>query len=227
MTIEQTLANTEDTGDSDQTQNQAQAEKTYTQKEVDDLAARLKSSITKKVQKQYEDLGDIEELRALKQSKEQQRIEEASKQGNFEQVLKDLAARKDAEISRRDEVIREYKIDTPLLSTAAKYRAVAPEQVKSLLKSAVRLNSDGEVEVTDATGQVRFTDRGTAMTVDELVSEFLNKNPHFVQAAPATTSTKNSVMHNGVKKLDVSKLDMSNPEHRAQYREYRKSMGLK
>ena len=224
MSLEQTLADIENTGDS--TQTQAQAEKTYTQKEVDDMAAKIKTAVAKKVQKQYEDLGDIEELRSLKQSREQQRIEEATKQGNFEQVLKELAARKDAEISRRDEVIRDYKIDTPLLSTAAKYRAVAPEQVKSLLKNSVKLNSDGEVEVTDATGQVRFTDRGTVMTVDELVSEFLNRNPHFVQAAPATTTTRNSVVSNQ-KKLDISKLDMSNPEDRAQYREYRKSMGIK
>lgn len=225
MSLEQTLADNEDTGSSTETQAQA-AEKTYTQKEMDDMAARIKTAVTKRVLKQYEDLGDIEELRALKQSREQQRVEEATRQGNFESVLKELAAKKDAEIARRDAVIRDYKIDNPLLSTAAKYRAVAPEQVKSLLKNQVRLSGEGEVEVLDDSGQVRYTDRGTVMTVDELVSEFLNRNPHFVQAAPATTATKNSVM-NSQKKLDVSKLDMSNPEHRAQYREYRKSQGLR
>lgn len=224
MSLEQTLADNEDTGSS--TETQAAAEKTYTQKEMDDMAARIKTAVTKKVLKQYEELGDIEELRALKQTREQQRVEEATKQGNFESVLKELAAKKDAEIARRDAVIRDYKIDNPLLSTAAKYRAVAPEQVKSLLKNQVRLSGEGEVEVLDDSGQVRYTDRGTVMTVDELVSEFLNKNPHFVQATPATTATKSSVM-NSTKKLDISKLDMSNPEHRAQYKEYRKSMGIK
>ena len=224
MSLEQTLADNEDTGSS--TEHQAAAEKTYTQKELDDMAARIKTAVTKKILKQYEDLGDIEELRSLKQMKDQQRVEEAAKQGNFEKVLQELAAKKDAEIAQRDAVIRDYKIDNPLLSTAAKYRAVAPEQVKSLLKNQVRLSSDGEVEVLDSAGQVRYTDRGTAMSVDDLVSEFLNKNPHFVQAAPATTNTKNSVM-NSQKKLDVSKLDMSNPEHRAQYKEYRKTLGLK
>lgn len=224
MSLEQTLADNEDTGSS--TEHQATAEKTYTQKEMDDMAARIKTAVTKKVLKQYEDLGDIEELRALKQTREQQRVEEATKQGNFESVLKELAAKKDAEIARRDEIIRDYKIDNPLLSTAAKYRAVAPEQVKSLLKNQVRLSGEGEVEVLDTTGQVRYTDRGSAMTVDELVSEFLNKNPHFVQATPATTATKNSVMNNQ-KKLDISKLDMSKPEDRAQYKEYRKTLGLK
>ena len=224
MSLEQTLADNEDTGSS--TETQAAAEKTYTQKEMDDMAARIKTAVTKKVLKQYEDLGDIEELRALKQTREQQRVEEATKQGNFESVLKELAAKKDAEIARRDAVIRDYKIDNPLLSTAAKYRAVAPEQVKSLLKNQVRLSGEGEVEVLDDSGQVRYTDRGTVMTVDELVSEFLNKNPHFVQAAPATTATKNSVMNNQ-KKLDISKLDMNDPVQRAQYKEYRKTLGLK
>lgn len=219
-----TLADNEDTGSF--TETQVAAEKTYTQKEVDDLAARLKTSVSKKIQKQYEDLGDIEELRALKQSRDRAHVEEAAKQGNFEQVLKELADRKNAEIAQRDAIIRDYKIDNPLLSTAGKYRAVAPEQVKSLLKNQLRLGSEGDVEVLDAAGQVRYTDRGTAMTVDELVSEFLNKNPHFVQAAPATTASRSSVMNNQ-KKLDISKLDMNDPVQRAQYKEYRKSIGIK
>lgn len=225
MSLNETLAN-EDTGSADNSENQATAERTYTQKEVDDMAAKIKASTAKKILKQYEDLGDIEELKQLKQQRESQRIEEATKQGNFEQVLRDLAAKKDAEISKRDQVIYEYKIDTPLLSTAAKYRAVAPEQVKSLLKNQVKLSSEGDVEVLDANGQVRYTDKGNAMTVDELVSEFLNKNPHFVQAAPATTNSKSSVV-NQRQNLDISKLDMGNPDHRALYKEYRKTQGLK
>ena len=223
MSLEQTLAN-EDTGSTDNSENQAQAEKTYTQKEMDDMAAKLKAAVARKIQKQYEDLGDIEELRTMRQQMESKRVEEATKQGNFESVLKDLAAKKDAEISKRDAIIRDYKINTPLLSVAAKHRAVAPEQVKELLKQNVRLSNDGEVEVVDANGQVRYTDSGNAMGVDDLVREFLNKNPHFVQAAPATTASKSSIMNNRGSSVDISTLDMKNPEHRKLYAEAR---GLK
>ena len=226
MTDQQTLATEVDTGiPGDDNQNQVQ-ERTYTQKEVDDMAARLRASVTKKIQKQYEDLGDIEELRAMRQQAERQRIEEATKQGNFERVLQDLASKKDAEIARRDEIIRNYRIDNPLLDAAARMRAVAPDQVRNLLRNSVRLNADGEVEITDENGDVRYSERGRALTVDELVGDFLNRNPHFVQATPATTATRNSVVSNQ-RELDISKLDMSNPEHRAQYREYRKAQGLR
>jgi hypothetical protein len=136
-----------------------------------------------------------------------------------------MAAKKDAEISKRDSVIREYKIETPLVNAAAKYRAVAPEQVRTLLKNNISLNTDGEVEVLDNNGQVRYNDKGVALTVDDLVSEFLATNPHFVQANPATSATKSSIT-NSQAPLDIAKLDMKNPEHRKVYAEYRKTAGL-
>jgi len=167
MTINETLATDVGTDPQDLTpENQAPAEKTYTQKEMDDMAAKLKTAVARKVQKQYEDLGDIEELRALRQQADKTRVEEATKKGDFERVLQEIAAKKDAEIQKRDAIIKEYKIDTPLLSTAAKYRAVAPEQVKALLKNNLRLSEDGEVEVLDQSGQVRYTDAGKQMSMD-------------------------------------------------------------
>jgi len=115
----------------------------------------------------------------------------------------------------------------PLLSAAAKYRAVAPEQVKSLLNNMVRLNPEGEVEVVGNDGSVRYKDNGQALEVDDLVQEFLSSNPHFVSASPSTTNTKSNMNANGPSNLDVSKLDMTKPEHRKIYAEYRKSAGLK
>jgi hypothetical protein len=227
MTINETLATDVGTDPQDLTpENQAPAEKTYTQREMDDMAAKLKTAVARKVQKQYEDLGDIEELRALRQQADKTRVEEATKKGDFERVIQEIAAKKDAEIQKRDAIIKEYKIDTPLLSTAAKYRAVAPEQVKALLKNNLRLSEDGEVEVLDQSGQVRYTDAGNQMSVDELVIEWLDKNPHFVQATPATTQSRNSIDNSRPGPLDITKLDMKNPEHRAQYAEYRKKAGI-
>jgi hypothetical protein len=208
-------------------ENQATATKTYTQEEVDNMMARMKGSLQKKLLKPYEDLGDPEELRTLKTEAERKAQAEAIKRGEFEKTLQELAAKKDAEIQKRDSVIKEYKVNTPLLNAAAQYRSVNPEQVKSLLSTNVRLNSEGEVEVIDTKGAVRYTDAGTPLGVDDLVREFLDRNPHFVQPTPATTNTQSShSSQSHSNKIDITKLDMKNPEHRKVYAEYRKKSGL-
>lgn len=223
-----TLAANEATDASQETSQAEQATqgRVYTQQEFDDAMAKMKASVAKKVAKQYEELGDPEELRTIKSEYERKRQEEQVKRGEFEKILQDLAAKKDQEIAKRDSVIREYKVDTPLLNAAAKMRSVNPEQVKALLKNNVRLSQDGEVEVVDNNGQVRYGDSGTPIGVQDLVREFLEANPHFVQPTPATTNSKTSISGSSNGKLDVSKLDMRNPEHRKLYAEYRKSAGI-
>lgn len=207
--------------------NQAQATKTYSQEEVDNMMARMKGSLQKKLLKPYEDLGDPEELRQLRAEAEKRQQEQQLKRGEFEKTLQELAAKKDAEISKRDAVIKEYKINTPLLSAAAKYNAVNADQVKALLSSNIRLGDSGDVEVVDSKGSVRYNDNGEPIGVDDLVKEFLDTNPHFKLANPATTTTKSNISGaTTAKKIDVSKLDMRNPEHRSAYKEYRKAQGL-
>lgn len=206
-------------------ENLATATKTYTQEEFDNHMAGLKSSIAKKYEKQlstYSELGDLESLRALKIEAERRQQEQQIKRGEFEKTLQELAAKKDAEISKRDSVIKEYKVNTPLLSAAANMRAVAPEQVKALLSNSVRLNSEGEVEVVDNKGAVRYNDKGEPLSVETLVREFLDLNPHFVQPAPATTNTRSSHMPTDFNTVDLTKLDMRNPEHRKIYAAARK-----
>lgn len=209
-----------------ETENQVEQEtKTYTQKEVDDMMARMKSSLQRKLTKPYEELGPVDELRRLKQEAEQRQQEESLKRGEFEKVLQDLASKKDSEIQKRDQVIREYKINTPLISAAAASRAINAEQVKTLLAPNVRLNDSGDVEVVDSKGAVRYDDNGSPLTVDQLVNEFLTANPHFVAPTPSTTHTKSS--HNTAKgEVDLSKLDMTNPEHRKLYAEKRQKVGI-
>lgn len=213
-----TLAN-EDTGSLDNN-NQATATKTYTQEEFDAHMARMKASITKKYEKTFAELGDIEELRALKQDHERKSQEEAKKRGEFDKILQDLAAKKDAEIAKRDALIKEYTVDLPLVNAAAQFRSVNPEQVKQLLKPHVRLSQDGEVEIVDREGKVRYTDSGTPFKVEDLVQSFLAENPHFVQPTPATTQGKSNIGQSQ-KPLDLSALDMRNPEHRKMYQEAR------
>lgn len=219
----ETLANEDATDASvEGTENQASEAKTYTQEEVDNMMARMKGSLQRKLLKPYEDLGDPEELRELKAQQEKQRQEEQLKRGEFEKTLQELAQKKDAEIQKRDSVIKEYKVNTPLLNAAAKYRSVNPEQVKALLASNLQLNEHGEVDVLDTKGNVRYSENGTPIGVDDLVKEFLDANPHFVQPTPSTTNTKSSYSNSDTE-LDVSKIDFTDPQQRAKYAEYRKS----
>jgi hypothetical protein len=207
-----------------QTENQASS-KTYTQQEVDDMLARMKGSLQKKLLKPYEDLGDPDELRQLRVEAEQRRQEQQIKRGEFEKTLQELAAKKDAEIQRRDAIIRDYKVTAPVITAAAKYRAVNPEQVQTLLNPHLRLNQTGDVEVVDNAGSVRYTDTGQPMPVEDFVREWLDANPHFVTAAPATTNTQSNVRGGGGQagKIDVSRLNMKNPEHRKIYAEARQA----
>lgn len=224
MTVE-TLAETNatDAGTQQEVENQAPAERSYSQKEVDDMMARMRGSLERKLLKPYEELGDPETLRELKAEAEKRQQEQQIKRGEFEKTLQELAAKKDAEIQQRDTIIKEYKVNTPLLDAAARYRSVNPEQVKALLTSNVRLNEFGDVEVVDNKGSVRYDDNGTPLSVDTLVKEFLDTNPHFVQPTATTSATKSSVNLNGAaKEVDISKLDMSNPEHRKIYADLKK-----
>ena len=219
----QDIGNLDNTDES--TTNTQAAVKTYTQEEFDQHMARMKASISKKYEKTFAELGDIDELKTLKQQAEQRKQEESLKRGEFEKILQDMAAKKDAEIQRRDQIIREYTVDVPLVTAAANYKAVNAEQVRTLLKPSVRLGEDGMVEIVDKEGKVRYNDSGQPFRVDDLVKEFLDTNPHFKAATPATSSGKSNIGQKQ-EKVDISKLDMKNPEHRKIYAEYRKANGI-
>ena len=211
---DQTLANNGATeAPASDAETQAAAEKTYTQKELDGMMARMRS----KYERQYSDLGDIDELRQLKTDAERLKESEAIRRGEFEKILQEKAAKWETEVQKRDTVIKEYRVNTPLVNAAAKFRSVNPEQVKALLASNVRLNTDGEPEVVDGTGAVRYNDNGTPFAVENLVKEFLDANPHFVMPGSATTNTKSNAGATISAVFDITKLDMRNPEHRNQY----------
>jgi hypothetical protein len=203
------------------TANQAQAAKTFTQDEVNAILARTKSQIEKKFASKYEDLGDPDELRSIKTEYEKRQQEQQLKRGQFDEAIKELAAKKDSEIQKRDAIIKDYKINTPILSAAAQFKAVNADQVKALLSNQVRLNGEGEVEVVDTKGAVRYKDNGTPLAVEDLVQEFLLSNPHFVQPTPATTNTRSNIQSGMPANVDVSQLDMRNAEHRKLYAQSR------
>ena len=221
---EQNIGTTEGTETS---QNEIQAtEKTFTQAEVNAILAKTKSQLEKKYVSKYEELGDPDQLREIVNQHQRSQQEQQLKRGEFDRVIQELAAKKDAEIQKRDKVIESFKVETPIVDAAARYRAVNPDQVKALIRNSVRLNQDGEVEVLDDKGGVRYDDSGRPVSVDSFVQSWLQSNPHFVSASPATTNTKSNVTNSTMKKVDIKNLDMKNPEHRKIYADYRKTAGL-
>jgi len=208
-------------------QNETQATvKTYTQREVDDMMAKTKNAVMKKISSKYEELGDPDELKTIVSNYQKVQQEQQLKRGEFDKVIQEMAQRKDAEIQKRDKIIESFKVETPIVDAAARYRAVNPEQVKALIRNQVRLSAEGEVEVLDEKGVVRYDDSGKPVSVDSFVQSWLQSNPHFVSAAPATTNTRSNVTGNTTSKADISKLDMKNPEHRKIYADYRKKSGI-
>jgi hypothetical protein len=222
MTQQETSA----TENTEISQNDQATEKTFTQAEVNAILAKTKSQLEKKYVSKYEELGDPEQLREIVSQHQKIQQEQQLKRGEFDRVIQELAAKKDAEIQKRDRVIESFKVETPIVDAAARYRAVNPEQVKALIRNQVRLSQDGEVEVLDDKGVVRYDDSGKPVSVDSFVQSWLQSNPHFVSAAPATTNTRSNVTGNTTSKVDISKLNMANPEHRKIYADYRKKSGI-
>jgi hypothetical protein len=222
---DQNIGNTEDTGTS-ATEQTTQATKTFSQDEVNAILAKTKSQLEKKFASRYEDLGDPEQLREIVSQHQKAQQEQQLKRGEFDRVMQELASKKDAEIQKRDRIIESFKLETPVIDAAARYRAINPEQVKALIRNNLRLGAEGEVEVLDREGKVRYDDSGRPLSVDSFVQAWLQENPHFVQATPSTTSSRSNVAGGTSGKLDISKLDFKNPEHRKQYAEYRKTAGI-
>ena len=202
----------------------AQATKTFTQDEVNAMMAKTKSQLEKKFSSRYEDLGDPEYLREVVTKHQKMEQEQALKRGEFDKIMADFAAKNAAELAKRDDIIRQYKIEQPLLNLAAKYKSVNPEQVSQLLRSGLKLNEEGDVEVIDSkTGAPKYNTKGKPYDVESYVKEFLDSNPHFVGAGPATTNTQGNVGKNVQDtQLDLSKLDMTRPDHRKLYAEARR-----
>jgi len=93
-----------------------------------------------------------------------------------------------------------------------------------LVRNNVKMTEAGDVEVVDPkSGQTRYTETGDPMNIDGLVAEFLQTNPHFVQAGQPGGGSKSNTGTQGISNVDVKDLDMTNPEHRKKYAEWRKT----
>lgn len=188
-----------------ETTETTQVEKTFTQDELDRIVADRIARERKKAEKKLEGI-DLEEARKIMQEREQAEIERQKERGEFENILKQTVEKKDQEITAYKQKLHETLVDGSLLSAASKHDAVSPDQVSQLLKGKVRLADDGGVEVLDDQGTPRYNSEGNLLSVDELVSDFLTANPHFVRASGGGTGSMGNA--GGLTPKPVSVADM-------------------
>ena len=200
-----------------------QPAKVYTQAELDAVAAEVRRKSEAKFSKEYEGI-DVEKYQTFLAQEEQEKIIQSKEKSEFEKLLKENAEKFQGKINNLTSELTKIKVDGALINAASTNRAINPEQVATLVRNNVKMTESGEVEVIDPkTGQTRYTDNGDPLNINGLVSEFLQSNPHFVSAGQPGGGSKSNTGTTGVSKVDVNKLDMTNPEHRKQYAEWRKS----
>jgi len=221
-----TTATTEAVSNTQQEQADHQPAKVYSQQELDAIAGDVRRKTEAKLAKKFEGI-DVEKYQNLMAQEEQVKISKANEKSEFEKLLKENAEKFNSKITTLTSELTKIKVDGALMNAASTKKAINPEQVARLVRENVKMSEAGEVEIIDPkTGQTRYTDTGDALTVDGLVSEFLQTNPHFVSAGqPGGGSTSNTGT-TGVSKVDVNNLDMKNPEHRKIYAEHRKTLGF-
>jgi hypothetical protein len=204
-----------------------QVSENFTQEDIDRIVKERLDRERKKFAKQFEGI-DVEKYRELTAREESIRLEQEKKQGNFEKVLQETVGKKDQTIKQLQDQLQSIKVDGSLLNAASSRRAVNPQQVVRLLKDQIRLSDGGDVEIVDDNGGARYSDTGSLMTVDDLVNEFLTTNPHFVSAGPSGSGSGGGVgkATGATGKIDITKLNMSDPKDRAIYKEYRKANNL-
>lgn len=207
----------------DTTENQATNDSSnisFTQDQLDRIVEDRLAKQRRALEKRY--AGVIpEKYHEMMEAQEAKRLEEAKSKAEFENILKATVEKKDSMINQLRSELHNVKVDGAVLSSASKLGAINPQQVAALVKNQIRLGDDGNVEVIDNNGQPRYTEKGDPMKIDELIESFLTDSPHFRTATPGGTNSKSNVTPNKVEKMDLAKLDMTNPDHRKLYKQAR------
>ena len=196
-------------------------EKTYNQAQIDNMIkARLEQEKAKNQRLLDEQKKKDEELLKEKQ------IQEAKTKADIENLMKQRIQEKDQEILNYKNMIKKEKIDNSVMSVASRMNAVNPQQIVELMKSNIKLSDDNRIEVLDKHNNIRYNDKGELLTIEESVKEFLDATPHFSQGSKAGVGSQSSIEGKTVKPFNIQDLDMSKPEDRLKYAEYRKKRDM-
>ena len=203
--------------------------KAFTEDQVEAIVQRRLDRYKKNVSTKLDGL-DIDEAKKLLEEKKQKEQELALQRGEFDKVLKDTVLKKDTKISALESELQKIRIDETLVNTASQLKAINPNEVKALLRQSLKLNDSGSVEVVSETGTPRYNEKGDIMSVNELVAEYLNNNPHHVVATPSGSGSQSGIGGNTLKPFNIKDLDLNKAEDRKVYAEFKKqreSGGLK
>jgi len=186
---------------------------------------KIKERLARERRKIFKELGteDLNVAKSALEEKEAKELEIKKQRGEFDEIIKTQADKSNSEIANLKKQLQQIKVNDSLLSSASKHKANVPDQVVQLLKSNVKLNDEGKVEILAENQQPRYNTKGELLSVDEYVQEFLTQNPHFQSATPSGSgSTGNVDRLNANKPFNIADLDMTNPEDRKRYAEYKK-----
>lgn len=215
---DETIVNTDNTATGAEltgNETQVEATKTFTQDELNDIVAKRVAQV--KTKYANVDPSELTELRTFRESIEEEQL---IKRQDFDSVLKKHKDKASSEINALRSELERIKVDGALINAASKGKAVAPEQVAKLLKEQVRLNTDGNVLVYDG-DQPRYNDNADPMTLDELVTEFLDGNQYFRSAGPSGTGSNSNTAQPRNQEVNLADLDLTNPAHRQIYKKWR------
>jgi hypothetical protein len=190
---------------------------TFTQEQLDNI---IKSRLEAE-QRKYEKKLQEEEKQREEIIKEKQ-LEEAKTKQDLEKIMQERLKEKEEELSRYKNQIKKEKVDNSILSVASSYKAINPAQVVSLLKDEVKYTDDGRIEIVDNNSNIRYNSKGELLTIEDRVKEFLDSNPHFRQGSLSGSGSQSAIGGNTVKPFNLQALDLTKPEDRKTYAEYRK-----
>ena len=192
-------------------------EMTFTQEQLDNIIKSRLDSEQKKHQRMLDEMKAKEE-----EAFKEKQIQEAKSKQELEKLMQERIAQKDTEILRYKNEIKKERIDNSIMSVASQNNAVSPSQVVALVKDQIRLTDDNRVEILDNNSNVRYNPKGELLSIEEKVKEFLDANPHFRKGSLSGSGSQSAVEGKTVKPFNIQDLDLSKPEDRAKYSEYRK-----
>jgi hypothetical protein len=189
----------------------------FTQDQLDKvISSRLEAERRKYEKKLQEEENQKAEILKQKQ------LEEAKTKQDLEKIMQDRLSEKEQELNRYKNQIKKEKVDNSILSVASSNKAISPAQVVALLKDEVKYNDDGRIEVVDNNSNVRYNAKGELLTIEDRVKEFLDSNPHFRQGSLSGSGSQSAIGGKTVKPFNLQDLDLTKPEDRKAYQEYRK-----
>ena len=129
---------------------------------------KIKERLARERRKIFKELGteDLNVAKSALEEKEAKELEIKKQRGEFDEIIKTQADKSNSEIANLKKQLEQIKVNDSLLSSASKHKANVPDQVVQLLKSNVKLNDEGKVEILAENNQPRYNTKGELLSVD-------------------------------------------------------------